>query len=76
METKIKNGLIIISIPLQEPKLSISGRSLVVATSRGKQRTAVKVGGKTVFVVANAFLEVDVANGADSVKTKATQGKK
>jgi hypothetical protein len=76
METKIKNGVIIISIPLQEPKLSASQKSLVVATSRGKQRTALKVDGRSVFVIANAFLEVDVANGTDSAKPKATRGKK
>jgi hypothetical protein len=75
METKIKNGVIIISIPLQEPKLSASQKSLVVATSRGKQRTAIKMDGRSVFVIANAFLEVDVANGTDSAKPKGKQRK-
>jgi hypothetical protein len=76
METKIKNGVLMISIPLQEPKLSTSGKSLVIATSRGKQRTALKLEGKTVYVVANAFFEVDEAKGTDSAKSKPKTGKK
>jgi hypothetical protein len=76
MEAKIKNGVIIISMSLQKPKLSTSQKSLVVATSRGKQRTALKVDGRSIFVIANAFLEVDEANGTDSAKLKATRGKK
>jgi hypothetical protein len=59
METKIKNGVITISMPLQKPKKSTSGKSLVVATSRGKQQTALTVDGMAVSVVANAFLELD-----------------
>jgi hypothetical protein len=70
METRIKNGVIIISMPLQEPKLSTSQKPLIIATSRGKRRTALKVDGKSVFVIANALLEVDDANGRDSAKPK------
>lgn len=33
METKIKNGVITISMPLQKLKKSGSGKSLVIATS-------------------------------------------
>jgi hypothetical protein len=75
METRIKDGVIIISMPLQKPKLSASQKSLVVATSRGKQRTALKVDGRSIFVIANAFLEVD-EDGTDSAKPTTKQGKK
>jgi hypothetical protein len=76
METRIKNGVIIISMPLQEPKLPTSQKSLIIATSRGKRRTALKLDGRSVFVIANAFLEVNEANGTDSEKPKAKQSKK
>jgi hypothetical protein len=76
METKIKNGVLIISIPMQEPKLSTSQKSLVIATSRGKQRTALKVDGRSIFVIANAFLEVNQTNGTHSAKPEAKQSKK
>jgi hypothetical protein len=76
VETRIKNGVLIISIPMQEPKLSASQKSLVVATSRGKQRTALKVDGRSIFVIANAFLEVNQTNGTHSAKLRATRGKK
>jgi hypothetical protein len=59
METKIKNGVITISLPLQKPKKSGSGKSLVVATSRGKQQTTLTMDGRPVCVVANAFLELE-----------------
>jgi hypothetical protein len=59
METKIKNGVITISMPLQKPKKSTTGKSFVIATSRGKQQTTLTMDGKPVCVVANAFLEID-----------------
>jgi hypothetical protein len=76
METRIKNGVLIISIPMQEPKLSASRKSVVIATSRGKQRTAHKIDGRSIFVVANAFLEANQTNGTHSAKPEAKQSKK
>jgi hypothetical protein len=58
-EAKIKKDVITIKMTLQRPKLSASGKSMVIATSRGKQQTGATVDGKSVFVVANAFLEVE-----------------
>jgi hypothetical protein len=59
MKVKINADEIIVTIPRQRPKLSASGKSLVIATTRGKQQAAAKFDGKTVFVVANVFVEVD-----------------
>jgi hypothetical protein len=70
METKIKNGVIIISMPLQKPKKSTTGKSLVVATSRGKQQTTLRVDGMPVCVVANAFLEIDETEQQDTKPKK------
>ena len=59
MQVKIKNGNLIIVLPLQKPKLSASRKSFVVATSRGVQQTTARVEGKVVRVVANGFVETD-----------------
>jgi hypothetical protein len=59
MKVKISADEIIVTIPRQRPKLSASGKSLVIATTRGKQHSGEKIDGKSVFVVANAFVEVD-----------------
>ena len=65
MQAKIRNGQIIFSMPLQKPKVSASGKSLVVATSRGKEQTAAIVDGKPVFIIANAMIELDPAETND-----------
>jgi hypothetical protein len=70
MEAKIKNGKITISMPMQRPKLSGSGKSMVVATSRGKQQTSATVDGKPVFVIANAMLDVDIEEQGSKKRRK------
>ena len=70
MEVKIKNGKITMSMVVQKPKPSASGKSLVVATSRGKQQTSATVNGKPVFVVANAFLEADAPEESSNSRKK------
>jgi hypothetical protein len=59
MEAKIRNGKITISIPMQTPKPSASGKTLVVATSRGRQVTSLKIDGKAVYVIANVLVDKD-----------------
>jgi hypothetical protein len=71
MDVKIKNDEIIIKMPLQPPKLSASGKSMVVATSRGKQLTGSKVQGKSVFVVANVFTEVEKVAASEPEQSNA-----
>jgi len=61
MEAKIDKGNLIITLSLEEPRLSSSGKNLLVATSRGVQRSTVRVRGRVVSVVANAFIKPDDA---------------
>lgn len=56
MNGKIQNGHLVIEIPLQEPAMSNSGKTLVVAGSHGVQRLTAQVDGKNVYVTANAFV--------------------
>lgn len=46
-----------VRIPLQEPRPSASGKSLVVASTGGNQATTVQVDGKVVTVGLNAYIK-------------------
>lgn len=56
MKTEIKNNQLIITIDLQEPTPSATGKTLVVASSHGNQPTTALVKGKPVIVGLNAYI--------------------
>jgi hypothetical protein len=55
MKVTKKNRRLIIDLPLKEPRTSASGKTRVVASSRGVRTTDVKIDGKVLCVSANAF---------------------
>jgi hypothetical protein len=57
MTAKIENGLLIITLPMQTPAPSSTGKTLVVASSHGNTKTDLQVDGKTVRIGVNAFIE-------------------
>jgi hypothetical protein len=57
MEVKIENGKLIISIDLQEPTPSASGKTLVVATTHGNTPTKCIIDGKPVVIGLNAYIK-------------------
>ena len=57
MTAEIKNGKLIITLDLQEPTLSASGKTLVVASSHGNMVTAATVAGKPVTIGVNAYIK-------------------
>ena len=61
MNAEIKNNALVITIPLQEPTPSASGKTLVVASTRGTAKTNVTVSfqGKPlpVSIGLNAFIK-------------------
>lgn len=59
MKAETKNGRIIISLKIRKPTPSKSGKTLLVASTRGVQTTGIEVDGKPVRIVANAFIDVD-----------------
>jgi hypothetical protein len=63
---KIEKGKLIIEIALKEPQPSTSGRTLLVATSRGMRLASSRWNGKKLWVILNAFVFPD---GADPKKT-------
>lgn len=56
MKTEIKNNQLIITIDLQTPTLSASGKTLVVASTKGNKVTDVMVQGKPVTIGLNAYI--------------------
>ena len=56
MEAKIENGKLVITIPMQAPQRSASGKTLVIASSHGNQPTAAQVNGKPVIIGLNAYI--------------------
>ncbi len=57
MQVKIENGNLVITIPMQTPSPSGSGKTLIVATSGGNKQTDVMVNGKNVTVGVNAYIK-------------------
>ena len=57
MIATIKDGKLITEIPLQAPRPSSSGKTLVVATSSGNVTTAATVNGKSVTIGLNAYIK-------------------
>jgi hypothetical protein len=45
---------LVIRIPIQKPTPSASGKTLVVASTRGNQKTAVQIDGKDLYLGVNA----------------------
>ena len=57
LTAKIENGFLVVKIPLQEPTVSKSGKTLVVASSHGNVACeSAKVGGKVVTIGLNAYI--------------------
>lgn len=50
MEATIKNGKLIVTIDLEAPRLSSTGKTLVVASSGGGKVTTATVDGKPITV--------------------------
>ena len=59
MKVEIKDGNLNITIPLQAPKPSASGKTLVVATTSGNVKTAATINGKAVTIGLNAYIKPD-----------------
>ena len=57
MKASIENGELVIHLPLNKaPLRSASGKTLVVASSHGNQKTEAVVNGQPVIVGVNAYI--------------------
>lgn len=57
LEAKIEGKILILTIPLQDPKPSASGKTLVVASTGGNITTTCKVNGQPVTIGLNAYIK-------------------
>lgn len=62
MEVKIENGKLIISIDMQAPTSSATGKTLVVATTHGNVTTDCVIDGKPVVVGLNSYIKKQIFN--------------
>lgn len=53
---EVKGQTLVITVPLQPATPSASGKTKVVASSRGNVQTEVKIDGKPVIVGVNAYI--------------------
>jgi len=60
MKVKIRNGMLSIALQLIDPpRISKTGKRLLVASSRGVRRTSLRVDNKPVDISAYAFIRPD-----------------
>ena len=57
MKTTIKDNILHIEIPLHTPRMSVSGKTLTVASSNGNQPTEARINGQPVIVGINAYIK-------------------
>lgn len=57
MTAVIQGSNLIITLPLQTPRPSASGKTLVVATSGGNMSTTARVADKAVTIGVNAYIK-------------------
>lgn len=57
MEVKIDGKNLVITIPMQTPQPSKTGKTLVVASTFGNVQTSATVNGKAVTVGLNAYIK-------------------
>lgn len=57
MEAKVKDGQLVLTIPLQDAKPSKSGKTMVVASTGGFVATTAQVDKKPVKVSLNAIID-------------------
>lgn len=58
LTASVEKGMLVIRVPMNDkPEESASGKTLVVASSRGNKETTVKVNGKNVIIGVNAYIK-------------------
>ena len=74
MKAKIENNTLYVEIPLETPHRSASGKTLVIASSRGCKRTDATLEGQSVFIGFNAFV-FGTEYGEDNTKVVPRPGR-
>ena len=53
---QIRSGALVLTLPLEQPKLSKSGKTRVIASTHGFRKVGVQLKGNDVYATANACL--------------------
>ena len=56
LRSRLKDGVLRLEMPIQKPRPSGSGKTLVVATTHGLVNTGISYHGSEIIVNANAFI--------------------
>jgi len=56
MNVEIKGKQLVVTIDMQEPAPSASGKTLVVASTHGNQATTATIKGKPIIIGLNAYI--------------------
>ena len=70
-----KGNKLVIELTLQSPKLSATGKTLVVATTRGPWESPVEIDGKPLKILCNAYIDSAPADTADDEEEVVSQRK-
>jgi hypothetical protein len=65
LDAKIVGKKLVIEIPLQKPRLSKTGKTRVVATTRGPWESAIEIEGLPLTIVSNAYIAAAPADTAN-----------
>jgi hypothetical protein len=69
MKIRKRGGMLYIVVPLlDQPRMSKGGKVLLVASSNGPKRTALKVDKKNVIVMVVAYIKPDITKGKNVYK--------
>ena|SRR6267154_2636742 len=63
MKAIIKNGNLLIKVPLQEPRCSSTGKTMIIASTHGVKRTTAQFREMEVSITLNAFIYPDAESG-------------
>ena len=58
MKVEVKGNKLVIEMDLEKPTASKSGKTLVVASTRGNMKTAATVDGKPITIGLNAYIPI------------------
>ena len=58
MKVEVKGNKLMIEMDLEKPTASKSGKTLVVASTRGNMKTAATVDGKPITIGLNAYIPI------------------
>lgn len=70
MEAKIRNGNLVITLPIEKARPSASGKNVLIASSHGARLTTARIDGKIISAVVSAFVPNDEPTNSKGLTKK------